>query len=156
MYILDVNTEIPAEVDKQLDVVSDFGSDYFHCICLGKSIIIRFIRIKLNGIEENEWVEVTWKYLKWSFKSKFKVEFKSSLSTQISHRITTHFLFIFVQFIFLSGAQQLLKYWTKGKRGVRRCHYKLSETQLENISGRLLMMGACVTKDFRRKPCLSM
>ena len=59
MYILDVNTEIPAEVDKQLDEVSDFASDYLHCICLGKSIIFRFIRIKLNGIEENERMEVT-------------------------------------------------------------------------------------------------
>lgn len=54
MYILDVNTEIPAEVDEQLDMVSDFACDYLHCICLGKRIIFRLIRIKLNGIEENE------------------------------------------------------------------------------------------------------
>lgn len=54
MYILDVNTEIPAEVDEQLDMVSDFACDYLHSICLGKRIIFRLIRIKLNGIEENE------------------------------------------------------------------------------------------------------
>ena len=71
MYILDVNTEIPAEVDEQLDMVSDFACNYLHCICLGKRIIFRLIRIKLNGIEENEWMELTWKYLKWSFKAKF-------------------------------------------------------------------------------------
>ena len=59
MYILDVTTEIPAEVDEQLDMVSDFV------------MVFRLIRIKLNGIKENEWMELTWKYLKWSFKSKF-------------------------------------------------------------------------------------
>ena len=59
MYILDVTTEIPAEVEEQLDMVSDFV------------MVFRLIRIKLNGIKENEWMELTWKYLKWSFKSKF-------------------------------------------------------------------------------------
>ena len=42
MYILDVTTEIPAEVDEQLDMVSDFA------------MVFRLIRIKLNGIKENE------------------------------------------------------------------------------------------------------
>ena len=59
MYILEVNSEIPAEVDEQLHMVSDFACDFIHCICLGKRIIFRFIRIKLNGIEENERMEVT-------------------------------------------------------------------------------------------------
>jgi len=43
-------------------------------------------------------------------------------------------------------------YWTKGKRGVRMWRCKLAETELEIISGRLLNMGTCMTKDFSRKP----
>ena len=100
MYILDVNSEIPAEVDEQLHMVSDFACDFIHCICLGKRIIFRFIRIKLNGIEENERMEVTWKYLKWNLKSKFspgmqKVEFKLSLSPKFHTGLQQIFFCIF-------------------------------------------------------------
>jgi len=55
-------------------------------------------------------------------------------------------------FNFLGCTKRLLKYWTKGKRGVRMWRCKLAETELEIISGRLLNMGTCMTKDFSRKP----